>query len=199
MPEQWAKPHLLKPTPEELRSGEDMFLVARGMARGMGKTQGYYERVVPLRHRTTMRIMSAAGERLLGDISKSRIDQIGKVQAALRHAISVYLAGGDNKAGDPRARVWANRLDEAVSVSFFKDLQDEFEADSEDERDRIRDKVWGPKVYEAALDILRDAQAALPCKAIRRYRAQVASDSVFRGRMTGRNGFREWVKESEKR
>lgn len=198
-PDQWSKPHLLKATPAELRSGKDMFLVARGMARGMGKTQGYFERVVPLRHKTTARIMSAAGERLLGDISKSRIDQIGKIQAALRHAISVYLAGGDNKAGDPRARVWANRLDEAVSASFFNDIQDEFEADSDDERDRIRDKVWGPKVYKTALDILRDAQAALPCKAVRRYRARVASDSVFRGRMMGENGFPEWVRESERR
>ena len=197
IPAEWTKPDLLIATSEELRSGRDMFLVARGMARGMGKTQGYHERIVPLRHATTARMMSTTGEKLLGEISKSRIDQIGKVQAALRHAISVYLAGGENKAGDPRARVWANRLDEALSASFFDDLQDEFEADNEDERERIRDKVWGPKVYKSALDILRDAQAALPCKAILRYRAQVASDSVFRGRMLGRNGFPEWVKEAE--
>ena len=196
---EWTKPDLLKPTRAELRSGNDMFLVARGMTRGMGKTQGYHERIVHLRHATTARMMSRDGESLLGDISKSRIDQIGKVQAALRHAISVYLAGGENKAGDPRARVWANRLDEAVSADFFDDLQDEFEADTEDERDRIRDKVWGPKVYKTARDILSDAQAALPCKAIRRYRAQVASDSVFRRRMRGDNRIREWVKESESR
>ena len=198
MPTEWAKPDLLIATPEELRSGRDMFLVARGMTRGMGKTQGYHERIVPLRHETTARIMrSRDDEKLLGDISKSRIDEIGKVQAALRHAISVYLAGGENKAGDPRARVWANRLDEALSASFFDDLQDEFEAD-EEERDRIRNKVWGPEVYKTALKILSDAQDALPCKAIRRYRARVASDSVFRGRMLSRkNGLPEWVKEAE--
>ena len=48
-PEAWTLPDLMQLTKGEQRSGTEMQLVARGMVRGQGKTEGYHERVVPLR------------------------------------------------------------------------------------------------------------------------------------------------------
>ena len=47
----WQRPALLRPTEAEVLSIDTMMLVARGMVRGQGKTEGYYERVIPIRKR----------------------------------------------------------------------------------------------------------------------------------------------------
>lgn len=197
-PADWEKPSLLKPTQIESRSDETMQLIARAMVRGQGKTEGYYERVIPIRHKARGALMSRTAAQTLGDISKIRIAEIGKVQQFLRHAISVFLAGGDSADRDSnsrddraRARSWANRLDEIVDATFFDDLQTEFEADSDEDRRRIR-REWGRGVYENALGILKDAQESLPCPAIKRYKARVCSNSVFEGRMRSNNGNPDW-------
>ena len=180
----WERPTLLNSTPSD---PDDMALVARAMVRGQGKTEGYYERVIPISHKVKSAMMRRASAQELGDIAKGRIADVGKVQRVLRHAVSVFAAGGGDSISDEhrsRANPWANRLDEIVDATFFDDLQDEFEADDADRQGK-RDE-WllnddGSGVINHAREILSDAQDALPCNEIRRYKARTRAESAFEG------------------
>ncbi|MCY4113688.1 MAG: type I-E CRISPR-associated protein Cse1/CasA [Chloroflexi bacterium] len=188
----WEAPPLLKPTRAEEQSSEGMRLVARAMVRGQGKTEGYYERIVPLKPKTVRAIGQARDHGDLGDIANGRIDDVRRVQRILRHGVWTFAAGGKTeRVGDETralANPWANRLDHHVDVTFFDDLQEEFEADSNDARDQIR-RNWQRRVISDARNLLRQAQDTLPCPAIHRYRARVRSDRVFEGRIRGNTGF----------
>ena len=71
----WEQPALLRPTHAEQRSPETMQFVARAMVRGQGKTEGYYERTIPIRHKTKMAMLRRAETQDLGDIAQARIEQ----------------------------------------------------------------------------------------------------------------------------
>ena len=191
-PGDWQLPPLFRPTSAESRSPRAMQLVARGMVRGQGKTEGYHERIIPMRERVVKAFGRPGGREDLGQIAQERIEQVALTQRILRHAVSVFAAGGatDNIGDEQRARAnpWANQLDEFVDANFFEDLQEEFEVDDPGERHTIRSR-WLHGVIDDARRILRDAEESLPCPAIQRYRARVRADSVFEGRIRGDNGF----------
>ena len=132
----WEQPALLRPTRTEQSSPDTMQLVARAMVRGQGKTEGYYERRIPLQSSTVRAFGRHGGPQELGVIARNRVDEVGKVQRILSHAIQVFAAGGDSDKVSPQgrdvARPWLNRLDELVDSRFFEDLQDEFKADDSD-------------------------------------------------------------------
>ena len=189
----WDLPELCKATDSEQNSSDTMRLVARAMVRGQGKTEGYYERVIPVRKKMQTAMMPrGAGDRdELGEIADTRIDEVGKVQRILSHAIQVFAAGGDadGLSAEHRrlAQPWLNRLDEIVDASFFDALQDELEADDAERQAIHNDWLMNGAdgVIDHARHTLRDAQDALPCAAIRRYKAQVRSDGMFEGRIRG--------------
>lgn len=192
----WGLPPLLRPTRSEQRSSETMQLVARAMVRGQGKTEGYHERIIPLRHKTVRLFGRTDGTEGFGDIARQRIEQIGIVQRILSHAIQVFAARGDADRVSPEhralARPWLNRLDAIVDRTFFDDLQTEFEADDNDKRQSIRNQ-WllnddKDGVIDHARNILHDAEDSLPCPALYRYRARVNAEGLFEGRMRGNNG-----------
>ena len=183
----WEWPDLLKSSQSD---PDDMALVARAMVRGQGKTEGYYERVIPITTKVKMAMMGRASTQELGDIAKERITDVDKVQRILRHAVSVFAAGGGDSIADEhraRANPWANRLDEIVDATFFEDLQDEFEKD-ESERQAIRNR-WllnnedSDGVINHARKILHEAEDSLPCNEMRRYKARTRAEGVFEGRI----------------
>ena len=191
----WERPALLRPTRAEERSNEEMQLVARAMVRGQGKTAGYYERSIPIGHKFKSAMLRRNATQELGDIAKSRIDEVGRVQRILSHAIQVFAARGDNDKVSPEhralARSWLNHLDDIVDARFFEDLQTEFEV-AESERQGVRnhwlmnDDKQG--VVDHARRILADAAASLPCPAIHRYKARVNAEGLFEGRIRGSKG-----------
>ena len=195
--EDWQVPILFEPTTDESNTGLPMHLVARTIVRSQGKTQGYFERAVPLKSKTVVAFGRRQGLEELGEIARERIEQVGKVQQFLRHAISVFLAGGSNEAGNPLARHWSDRLNERIDQNFFEDLQDEFELDNAEDRRRLRND-WCLRVIDDARDVMGQAMDTLPCPAIRRYRARVRAESVFSGRIRGNNGFPELYTSEER-
>ena len=186
----WGLPILFAPT-----SAEGHSLVARAMVRGQGKTEGYHERIIPLRPGVVGGAMlrrNNAG-RGLDVIAKERVDDLGKVQRILSHAIQVFIARGDSGKVSPEhrnlARPWLNRLDEAIDADFFEDLQDEVEAEqSRGNGKEVRDDWRREKVFPMARNFLSDAEDSLPCPAIYRYRARVNAESLFEGRLRSPNG-----------
>lgn len=81
----WITPPLLQLTRAEESAGLAMQLVARATVRGQGKTEGYYERVIPLRPGTAQALGMGMLRRAavpvddLGSIAKARVDDIEKV------------------------------------------------------------------------------------------------------------------------
>ena len=191
----WGTPLLLRPTESEQNSPNTR-LVARAMVRGQGKTEGYHERVIPLRPKTVRLFGRADGTQELGDIARQRIEQVSILQRILGHAIQVFVARGNAEAITPEhrtlARPWLNKLDEIVDRTFFEDLQTEFEADDEASRQNIRSQwllnVHGNGVIDHARSILYDAEDSMPCPAVYRYRARVNAEGLFEGRLRGSNG-----------
>ena len=192
----WQWPPLLNLTAAEKRSPQAMQLVARAMVRGRGKTEGYHERTIPLRPKTIQVFGRVAEAQALGDIARDRIKLIELVSEALKDALAEFVHQGKNiyqlnrsDLGKLRNRkdvgFWVNRLDETVDVSFFEDLQSEFDADNADERERVRSD-WllndadGNGLTNHAHHILSAAMEDLPCSMMQRYRAQVNASRVFR-------------------
>ena len=196
--QEYDRPLLMQPTPTEMASVSPIQVVARVMVRGQGKTEGYYERTIPVRHKfksaMTRRNTSALED--IGNISQARIVDIRKVQRILSHAIQTFMARGDSQGTSPeqreRARIWLNRLDQIVDSAFFDDLQQEFEAE-DSERPRIRDR-WLLNNIDHARRLLSDAIDSLPCPAIYRYKARVNAEGLFEGRLRGGDGFSDLFK-----
>ena len=195
----WERPALLKPTVDEQASGRPMRLVARAIVRGQGKTEGYHERVVPLRRQALRSLGGGAREQDVGTIARERIAEIAIVQRILSHSIQVFLAGGDPERISPeqreRARPWLNRLDAIVDAGFFDALQTELEAAPAD-RPGVR-REWLLGVVGAGREMLQDAADTLPCRAIRRYRARTRAESLFEGRMRGPKGLPSLFSETD--
>jgi len=195
-PANWETPPLLQLTPAEEKAGQGMQLVARATVRGQGKTEGYYERVIPLRPKAAlavgMRRGAAAPADELGNIAKARVDDVAKVQRILSHAIQVFAARGDAGKVSPEHRKvtppFLNRLDQIVEAGFFDDLQTEFEAAAA-ERDNVRAKWQSNTLVANARQILNDAADSLPCPAIYRYKARVNANGLLEGRLRGKDGF----------
>ena len=193
----WDRPLLCEPTVEEVRSSDTMQLVARAMVRGQGKTEGYYERTIPIRKTLGSAMMRrGGGTDEFGRIANERIEEVGKVQRILSHAIQAFLARGEAENASPEqrslARPWLNRLDEIVDARFFEDVQVELEAPAA-QRDGIRkrwlrDATTMGGVIEDAASLLEDAVASLPCPAAFRYKARQAAENLFWGRLRSNNG-----------
>lgn len=189
----WKQPLLLSAETSGHRAAGDMYLVARGMVRGEGGTEGYHERIIPLRHRTLQIFGRPGGDKTLEDLARERIEKISNVQRILRHAASVFAAGGQTEgiADEHRARAnpWANKLPDLMDVDFFDDLQNEAIADDA-QRETVRNQ-WLRKLADSAERVLQDAMRSLPCPAIRRPRAEAQAVNVFRGRIYGPHGLTE--------
>ena len=191
----WEQPALLQPIHSEQDESAPTLLLARALVRGQGKTEGYYERIIPISHKVKRALMQRESMNELGRIAQSRIENISTIQRILSHAIQVFAAKGEsqNLSAEHRnlARPWLNRLDEFVDARFFDDLQAEFESDDSGELSRVR-KEWllngESGVVNRARGILQEAMEALPCPAIHRYRARVNAESLFEGRIRGPQG-----------
>ena len=136
--------------------------------------------------------MNRADADVLAQIAKDRIAQIGIAQRILSHAIQTFAARGDASGITPEqramARPWLDRHDAIIDAIFFDDLQTEFEEDQAN-RTGVRHEWLRGVPFASARTILRDAEDSLPCPSILRYRARVAADSLFEGRL--RTEFRE--------
>ena len=194
-PSDYALPPIFM-TESEQQSPTDMFLVARGIvsytkAGGGTETRGFEEQVIPLRLKTVQIFGKAPEGQRLGDISKSRIDQIKEVHECLKDAIVTLIAGEDIEKMERRKRTdlrkrdeiqtWLNSLDEMIENDFFEHLQTEFLADPS-QRDSIR-RAWllncGGGVITRARKILCESESSLPFPAIQRYRNRITADRVF--------------------
>ena len=188
--ENWRRPFLLQPSETETKAGQNMLLVARGMVRGQGKTEGYYERIIPIRNKTAQALGNNKTAEL-GAIAQQRIENAATVQRILSHALHTFLTQSDSANGIQEHRTvvnpWIAQLDRMIDASFFQHLQEEYEA-PEAEKPASR-RAWLQKeVIRPARALLRQATEFLPCTAARRQEAYVSAESLFEGRLRNTKG-----------
>lgn len=174
-----------KPILQELQAadGEDgLSVLARGLARGQGKTEGYHERVVPI-SKEVVRFFRTSTDPL-AQLAKARVGDAGVLRGqVLRPALFSLLQKGPDsiaygaKTTPIQAEPWLHRFEQRVDQTFFPDLWREAAA-PQNEQAVIR-LAWLRSMADAALELLDKAARAVPQASMRRYRAKVRSRDLF--------------------
>jgi CRISPR system Cascade subunit CasA len=160
-------------------------LVARGIARGQGKTEGYHERSVLLTQK--VRSLLSGGQRdQLARISAERLAAISELRKLLWGALVILFNNGASgkDAADSikdRASDFCQPFEQAEDSRFFVDLAAEVDA-SDSYAARLE---WLVGLAARAEAVLRDAFTAGPSSAMQRYRAQSAALSRFHSALRG--------------
>ena len=159
-------------------------LVARGVAGGQGKTEGYHERTDIAFSR---RVARAFGRRKesdrLAEIAQAQIEEIAGVTSALRFGIATAASGGkapeDLGKGDrAAAEPYVKRLDQVADARFFSYLEARFLAGDADAL-AVQRASFASELIEVARCLLGEAVETVPCPAIRRHRARAKAFSAF--------------------
>ena len=163
-------------------------LVARGVAGGQGKTEGYHERSDVVFKPQTVRALSRKEQRdELTRVAEAQVVEIKEVIDALRFGIATAASGGkaadkltraDRKHADPYSR----RLDAVADARFFTALEERFLA-ADEAKAAICRASFARTLIDAAGRLLDDAIDTVPCTSIHRHRAQARGVSAFRGRL----------------
>ena len=160
-------------------------LVARGVAAGQGKTEGYHERSdIVLGPAATAALVIGTRRDQLEELTRKQLKEIDEVSKALRFAVAIAASGGKDasslsKADRENGYPYARRLDHFVDTNFFGALQERFEASGED-REAARHR-FTRKLIEQSRALLDEAAETVPCARIQRYRARARATSAFWG------------------
>lgn len=161
-------------------SDKSLILIAQGITRGQGKTEGYHERRVPISPKVRGLLMTNQ-KAPLARLSTQRIAVIGEVRKLLWVALAVLFASG--KSGDSsdgnknKANKFSDPFETAEDARFFDDLNEEIEA-----KDPAAQRLqWMLGLVGRAETILKLAFDAGPRNGVQKYRAQSAALSRFHG------------------
>ena len=171
-------------------AGAGWRLVARGVAGGQGKTDGYYERNdIVLSGRTTAALGVQRQRDMLAELSEAQLEEVAAVANALRLGIAVAASGGKrleelSKADRAHAGPHLRRFDAEVDSGFFAALDRRFVA-ADDAARKAERASFATAMISAARGILDEAVEVVSCPAIRRHRARARALSAFHGRLRG--------------
>ena len=163
-------------------------LVARGVAAGQGKTEGYHERSDIVFGDLTARAFGRRDRKnVLAEIAKAQLEEIEEVTKALRFGIAVAASGGRNadqltKSNRVHANTYARRIDTVADARFFAALEDRFAAQDSVTANSCRG-AFARHLIDAAWDLLQEAIETVPCPAIQRPRARARATTAFWGRL----------------
>jgi CRISPR system Cascade subunit CasA len=174
------KPELLN---VHATDGDEICLIAQGIARGNSKTEGYHERRVPISPK--VRGLLITNQRVqLERITTQRIFAIDEVIQLLKNALIHLFENGSVQDYRQARRAHKSKIDkiygalEAVEdARFFVDLNDEMEA-ADPAAQRLQ---WLLGLVNRAVAILTAAFDEGPRSGMQKYRAQSAALSRFHG------------------
>ncbi len=163
-------------------------VIARGVAGGQGKTDGYHERNDIAFDPTTVGAMFNRRRRdVLAQIAEAQVEEIREVEKALRFSVAVAASGGKNtseltKTDRAHANPFARRLDGAADAQFFSALESRFHA-ADSKAARASRVGFARRMIAEARKLLDEAIETVPCPAIRRHRARARGINAFWGRL----------------
>ena len=163
-------------------------VVARGVAGGQGKTEGYHERSDVIFDRATVSaLFGNVRHDKLAQIAGAQIEEIREVEKALRFGVAVAASGGKapselTKTDRASAHPYAYRLDAVADAQFFAALENRFLAEDGTAVAASR-AAFARRMLATAEKLLNEAIEAVPCPSIRRHRARARAMGAFRGRL----------------
>ena len=150
-----------------------MFLVARALTRGKGKTQGYHSLVIPVANEVARMLDNGSRQERLAEAAQARLAIVAELKSILRSSLHAY-AGSHTDI----PKHWTDLVEESANATFWQDLERELLApDAGAERLRWTRETMIPATEEA----LRSAQASIPATRTRRYSSIAAANSIFTG------------------
>jgi len=168
-----------RPPTLEIRGNEDvMYLVAQTLVRGMGETEGFHQRIVPIPNKAVKRLGKKSERERLASRAKARIELADKVQRKILYpSTGTLLGGGDTDAIDSDdVAPWLNAFDDAVNAAFFDQLWASVEMEEGEAA-----RKWADFLWDEAQTQFRDAEQHAPKSSMRFWRARSAARSVFYG------------------
>jgi CRISPR system Cascade subunit CasA len=166
---------------------EGIVILAQGVARGQGKTEGYHERRIPLSRKARLFLRTEPDR--LGKIAGERVSNIGDMQRVLKSALVILFDNGVTKQrgkeketpSEKKAKFYSRNFEAQEDHLFFTDLNTEIEADDPDQA-RLD---WLLAMKDRAETILKRALDAGPRCGEQRYRARAAALSRFERNLRG--------------
>lgn len=161
-------------------------VVARGMAGGQGKTDGYHERNdIVFAPKVVKAFRKERND--LAAVCDALLDEISEVSRALRLAIAVAASGGKlmsdlTKTDRMKAAPYARRFDAAIDPVFFGAVESRFVAEDEAGKRAERER-FAKRIVARADALLDEAVEAVPCPVIQRHRARATAVSTFHGQL----------------
>ena len=157
-------------------------LLARGLAGGQGKTEGWYERSGFVLSDTVARKVFLDKRESASELANLQIKEIKQVNDALCYAIALASAGGERgrirRADRTKAGPYSRQLDDFADFWFFTVLEKRFSATSSEDRKGHRDEFARNLISEAER-LLEDALKAIPCGVIHHYQSSVTARDAF--------------------
>lgn len=160
---------------------EGIVVLAQGVTRGQGKTEGYHERRIPISPKMRSMLRQKQTDQL-AKIAGERVDAIGKIRSVLWSALAALFDQGAAKdkfsdSAKDKAAGFAKSFEQAEDACFFDDLNTEIEAA---DPDQVR-LHWLLAMVDRAETILKNAFVTGPQSGEQRYRARSAALSRFHG------------------
>lgn len=160
---------------------DGVVVLAQGVTRGQGKTEGYHERRIPISPKVRSMLRQNQTDQL-AKIAGERVDAVSKMRGVLWTALATLFDQGANKdkfsdSAKDKAAGFTKSFEQAEDARFFDDLNAEIEAA---EPDQVRWQ-WLLAMADRAEAILKNAFVAGPQSGEQRYRARSAALSRFHG------------------
>jgi CRISPR system Cascade subunit CasA len=169
-----------RPPALEFQSGETdaMYLVARTLVRGQGKTDGLHHRIVPVPSKATTFLTNETARGQLAKRAKMRIEKAATVRSKVLYpALSAVLTGRpDEQPDNDQLAPWMDAFDRAVDARFFERLWASVEMDQQDAQ-----ADWQQLLRDEAEAQFDEAKDHAPQSATRYWRAHSSAESIFQG------------------
>lgn len=184
----WQLPLLATLGPDEPESARNWVLIAQAFARGNSKTGGFKERIIPITGKAARGLAIKRPE--LHQIARFQIDEIADITKVLRSAIALAMARGDrdavNKDTYAATAFYGKTLRQVADRLFFPALWERLDAEDKGREAALETRArFIRDLDQAAVRILDDVLADLPCPSIMRPRAEARARARYLG---GRKG-----------
>lgn len=169
-----------RPPALEFQSGETgaMYMVARALVRGQGKTDGLHHRIVPVPSNVATLLSDDTARDRLAKRTNMRIEKAATVRSKVLYpALSAVLAGRpDEQPDSDQLAPWMDAFDRAVDARFFERLWASVEMEQQ-----AAQADWQQLLRDEATVQFDDAKDHAPQSATRYWRAHSSAESIFRG------------------
>jgi CRISPR system Cascade subunit CasA len=175
-------------------------IMARGVVRGQGKTEGYHERRIPVSRRLRRSLGPAMATDAVAKIAEERVENAGVFARKVLFPTAMTIFTGapgsrerarDDEVSKARARTVSAAFERAVDARFFVDLSVELEVlEDSDARRAVRGE-WLLALRDIGRHLVDEALAAAPDAAMRHYR--IAARAHRRFESAFHSQFGEWM------